>query len=168
MDLNKITKDELIHSAVIVLHELNTDSLILTKRSEHLRSHPGEISFPGGLWEEHDNNYYDTALRELNEELGVSRDRVTLIKELTPEPTLAGVIIHPWLGTIESINPYVLNTYEVTSLVVVPMEQVHQRKNYRKIRIERSGFQFITWEFIPKNDYIWGATARIMKQLIIE
>lgn len=168
MDLNKIADDKLIHSAVIVLHELNTDSLILTKRSEHLRSHPDEISFPGGLWERHDNTFYDTALRELHEELGISGERVTLIKALTPEPTLAGVIIHPWLGTIESIHPCVLNTHEVTALVVVPMEQVHQRKNYRKIKIERAGFQFITWEFIPNNDYIWGATARIMKQLIIE
>jgi 8-oxo-dGTP pyrophosphatase MutT (NUDIX family) len=167
MDLNKTSNDQSIHSAVMVLHELNSDSLILTKRSEQLRNHPGEISFPGGLWEKNDLSYYDTALRELHEELGVSGDRVTLIKELTPEPTLGGIIIHPWFGTIQSITPYTLNIPEVDSIVIVPIDLVYDRNNYREITIERSGFHFTTCEFIPKYQYIWGATARIMRQLII-
>ncbi len=167
MDLNNFSLDKLVHSAVIVLHELNSNSLILTKRSEHLRNHPGEISFPGGLWEQGDQSYYDTALRELHEELGVSCERVTLIKELAPELTLYGIVIHPWLSAIESINPYTLNIPEVTSLVVVPMEQVREQQNYRKIIIERSGLKFTTYEFIPNDEHIWGATARIMRQLII-
>ena len=60
-----------VHSAVLVLHELATDSLVLTKRSNKLRHHPGEICFPGGIWENQDENLYATALRELNEELGI-------------------------------------------------------------------------------------------------
>lgn len=167
MDLNKISEEMLIHSAVIVLHELNSNSLILTKRSEQLRSHPGQISFPGGLWEHNDRTYYDTALRELDEELGISGDRVTLIRELNPEPTLAGIIIHPWFCTIESINPCTLNTHEVASLIVVPIDLVHDRNNYRDITVKMSEFEITTCEFIPKYEYIWGATARIMKQLAI-
>ncbi|MBL7478815.1 NUDIX hydrolase [Legionella bononiensis] len=168
MDLNKFSKNETTHSAVIVLHELATDSLILTKRSEQLRNHPGEISFPGGLWEENDLNFSNTALRELHEELGIIKERVTLIKELKDERTLSGIIIHPWLGQIESIEPYVLNFDEVTGLITIPMSLVHSAANYQKITVERYGVQFTTCEFITNNDYIWGATARIMKQLVID
>lgn len=167
MDLNKIVENNLTHSAVLVLHDLYTDSLILTKRSEQLRNHPGEISFPGGLWEEQDQDYLNTALRELNEELGISANRVTLIKKLADERTLSGIIIHPWLAKINSIHPYSLNIHEVSSILSIPISQVYNSENYRDITIERLGVQFITCEFIWEKEYIWGATARIMKQLTI-
>ena len=102
MDLNKIK--HFVHSGVIVLYERSSDSIILTKRSEHLKHHPGEVCFPGGVWENGDANLYATALRELNEELGIEPSRVSLIKELTIERTLLGAIIHAWFASIESIN----------------------------------------------------------------
>ena len=105
MDLNKIKQWS--YAGVVILYEQSTDSLILTKRSIHLRKHPGEICFPGGVWEEGDDNYYYTALRELHEELGIDSSRVTLIKELAEERTLLGSVIHPWLTRIESIEPFI-------------------------------------------------------------
>ncbi|MDR3443013.1 MAG: CoA pyrophosphatase [Legionella sp.] len=165
MDLNEFENRPLIQAAVIVLYERASDSLILTKRSEHLRAHPGEISFSGGSWEEGDENLYATALRELNEEVGISVDRVTLIRELKTEQTLLGSIIHPWFASIESINPYHLNPDEVTRIIAVPMSLVQSARNYQDIFVERRGFRFKTCEFIFKDDWIWGATARIMRQL---
>lgn len=162
MALNKATA----YSSVIVLYERSTDSLILTQRSEHLRSHPGEICFPGGLWETGDLSFYDTALRELQEELGISSDRVTLIRELKTQKTLLGIVIHPWLASIESLNPYCLNTQEVTRIITVPMTLVQAKKNYKEIIIERENYRFKSWEFSLNGDVIWGATARIMRQLI--
>ena len=153
------------HSAVVVLHEISSDSLVLTKRNEQLRSHPGQISFPGGLCEEHDQSFYDTALRELYEELGISRDRVELVTELKVEKTLAGIMIHPWFSHIESIHPYQLNLKEVSSILLTPMNLVTDLDNYREITLVRDGIRFKSCEFIPDNGIIWGATARIMKQL---
>lgn len=161
-------KQELIkelHSAVVVLHELSTDSLILTKRSATLRHHSGEISFPGGHWEVGDENYSATALRELHEELGITASRVTLVKELDVENTLLGSIIHPWYATIDSVHPYFLNQVEVAALIIIPMLLVQDRHNYRNIVVERKGFRFKSCEFIPNEEQIWGATARIMQQL---
>ena len=167
MDLNNISEQRSVHSAVMVLHELCTDSLILTKRSNQLRQHPGEICFPGGVWEEQDDNFYTTALRELYEELGINADRVTLIKELQTERTLLGTIIHPWLASIESIRPYVQNSDEVTALILIPMSLVTNSKNYRDLMIEKGERRFISCEFIPNDELVWGATARIMKQLTV-
>jgi 8-oxo-dGTP pyrophosphatase MutT (NUDIX family) len=165
MELNKISGQKTIHSAIMALHELSTDSIILTKRSNNLRNYPGEICFPGGVWEMQDENLYATALRELYEELGIKANRITLIKELQTEQTLPGVIIHPWLASIESTNPYYLNPEEVTALIHIPRFMVINPHNYREIIIEKAGKCFKSCEFIPNDELIWGVTARIMKQL---
>lgn len=166
MDLNEFKEKLLTPAAVLVLHERSSDSLILTKRSEHLRAHPGEVCFPGGAWEEEDANLYVTALRELGEELGITADRITLIKELKIQKTLLGSIIHPWFASIESINPYQLNSDEVTRIITIPMHLVQSPENYKDIFVECNGYRFKSCEFIFKEDWVWGATARIMKQLI--
>ncbi len=163
MDLNKIK--HFVHSGVIVLYERSSDSIILTKRSEHLKHHPGEVCFPGGVWENGDANLYATALRELNEELGIEPSRVSLIKELTIERTLLGAIIHPWFASIESINPYHLNTLEVSVLIKLPLSHIQDPKNYQEITVDREGFKFKSLQFMGHSEFIWGATARIMWQL---
>ncbi len=163
MDLNNI--DQRVHAGVIVLQERSSEHLILTKRSEHLRNHPGEICFPGGVWEEGDETFYATALRELKEELGIDSSRVTLIKELDREQTVLGSVIYPWLVSIESINPFHINESEVSSIISVPMFLVQDPKNYQEITMERKGFKFKSCQFTGHPEFIWGATARIMKQL---
>ncbi|MGC1182867.1 NUDIX hydrolase [Legionella sp.] len=168
MDLNKLKEKSLIDSAVIVLYERSSDSLILTKRSEHLQAHPGEICFPGGTWEEGDYDLFATALRELHEELGITSDRVSLIKELKTQKTLLGTIIHPWLASIESIDPYYLNHEEVTDLICIPMSLVQLPQNYKDIIVRRGRFRFKSCEFVFKDNWVWGATAKIMKQLLIK
>ncbi|KTC93282.1 NUDIX hydrolase [Legionella cincinnatiensis] len=166
MASNELIRSSFKNSAVIVLYEQESDSLILTQRSDQLRTHPGEICFPGGRWEEGDENYYATALRELEEELGISSNRVTLIKELKTEKTLLGSIIHPWLAGIQSVHPYHLNTQEVVRLISIPMFLAQDAKNYRTFMIERNGRRYKTCEFTANKDWVWGATARIMMQLI--
>lgn len=166
MDLNNLNDKSPVHSAVMVLHDLSIDSLILTKRSENLRNHPGEICFPGGLKEKEDKDLYSTALRELNEELGIPAERVTLVRELEPEQTLLGTIIHPWFATIQSIYPYYLNIGEVSSLICINMSLVTRKENYKELNIEKNGHKFKSCHFIYHEEYVWGATARIMQQLI--
>ncbi len=153
-------------SAVIVLHEQATDSLILTERAAHLRDHPGEICFTGGRWELGDKDLSDTALRELYEELGVTRDRIQLIKKLDIEETLNGSIIHPWFATISVLRPYTLNSDEVTQVLMLPMKTVNKITNYNDIVVSRSSIQITTCQFTASQYFIWGATARIMKQLV--
>ncbi|KGP62752.1 DNA mismatch repair protein MutT [Legionella norrlandica] len=165
MESNNITRITSAHSSVIVLHDLSEDSLILTKRSEKLRNHPGEVCFPGGFHEAKDQNLYSTALRELNEELGITADRIRLIKKLKVERTLGGLIIHPWLASIETVVPYTMNFQEVSALISVPMLLVKNLQNYKKMVIEKKGLCFVTCQFIASKELIWGATARIMKQL---
>ncbi|WP_131783044.1 NUDIX hydrolase [Legionella gresilensis] len=152
------------NAAVLVLHERVTNSIILTERSSQLKNHPGEICFPGGLWEEEDKTLFATALRELQEELGITAERVTLLKSLTPEQTLTGYLIYPWLASIETIEPYVLSE-EVTDVLRVPIDKVCNIDHYQKIEVERRGFKFMSYQFTAETRFVWGATARIMMQL---
>lgn len=96
-----------LESAVIVLLEQATRSLVLTQRSANLRDHPGEVCFPGGRWQPGDSDFYATALRELEEELGIEASRVIPIQELQLEQTHNGSTIHPWLASIATLEPYV-------------------------------------------------------------
>lgn len=152
-------------SAVIVLIEETSDSLILTQRSLNLRDHPGEICFPGGRWQEGDATFWDTALRELQEELGVDATRVQLIKELQREQTHNGSVIYPWLASITTIEPCIPSVHEVAMVFMLPMCKVKVLANYRDSVIERYGMAVKTCQFTASDYFIWGATARIMRQL---
>lgn len=167
MDLDEFSTGIQAHSAVLVLHDLSADSLILTKRSEQLRHHPGEICFPGGVWEIGDDNLYSTALREVYEELGIPANRITLIKELQVERTLLGTVIHPWLASIQSIKPNQLNIHEVDRLISIPMSLVENPQNYKELVVEKYGLHIKSCKFIANEELVWGATARIMKQLTV-
>lgn len=163
MDYKNLTPQ---NAAVVVLHELSSDSLVLTQRSKTLRAHPGEICFPGGRWQVGDKSLYDTALRELREELGVLSSRIKLQKSLRPEQTLTGFIIHPWFASIDQLSPYQADENEVDEVFFLPFNEVVKKSNYQEIQISRSGFTITTYQFIASGHYVWGATARIMMQMI--
>jgi len=155
-------------SAVIVLIDKLTDSIVLTQRSAHLRNHPGQVCFPGGHWQIGDTDFSATALRELHEELGIEARRIRLIRKLTLAHTVTGTIIHPWLATILSLHPYTPNPLEVADVFAVPMKDVLTRSNYKDVAIEQNGVQITSLQFIASKHLVWGATARIMKQLCEE
>lgn len=153
-------------SAVIVLHELASDSLILTQRSASLKNHPGEICFPGGQWQKGDEDFYATALRELQEELGIVPGRVHLQGAMKTERTLTGYIIYPWLASIENLLPYQANEAEVMEVFKLPMNEVVELANYEEIVVNRLGLNIKSYQYKASGHFVWGATARIMMQLV--
>ncbi len=153
-------------SAVVVLHEKATDSLILTQRSMHLSSHPGDICFPGGYWQVGDTSLWETALRELREELGIAPNRVELLKKLQPEQTLSGCVIYPWFASINTLIPYSANVREVAAVLTIPMPDVLSSANYKDIVLNREGEMISSAQFTACDYFVWGATVRIMKQLL--
>ncbi|QRN03708.1 NUDIX domain-containing protein [Legionella sp. MW5194] len=155
-----------LDSAVMVLIEESSQSLILTQRSQQLKNHPGEICFPGGRWQAGDSDLYHTALRELWEELGIDAGRVYSERPLTMERTLTGFIIHPWLARIKTLTPCRLDNQEVAEVFRTPLSQVCKKANYQFIPVEREGLVFESCRYLGEPDrFVWGATARIMMQL---
>jgi len=158
-------RDNFQVASVIVLLETSTNSIILTKRTNQLPHHAGEICFPGGRFQDEDSTLLNTGLRELEEELGIQRERLQNIKSLSPEITLTGFQIYPWFASIATINPYKLQREEVDEIIQIDVNLALKRNNYQSILVPRNGYTIKTLKFSYKEHIIWGATARIMRQL---
>ncbi len=138
---------------------------VFTKRRHDLRSHPGEISFPGGRQDEGDADLPATALRETHEEVGLPPVAVELIGALQPTPTLVtNYGIYPFVGLIEPGFEWIAQASEVAEVLELPLEAV--RDGYARRRVVRRGVAFRTDTYQVGDHLIWGATARIVGDLL--
>ena len=139
--------------------------LVLTRRRAEMRRHAGEISFPGGRHDPQDAHLSDTALREAEEEIGLPRSQVTLLGELPPTSTFAtGYLIHPFIGLIPAGQLWRLSPREVDAVIELPVQRL--RESRTRTRLERRGFTFETDAYVVDEHLIWGATARIIENLL--
>ena len=139
--------------------------LLFTQRSMEVRDHKGQISFPGGRWEESDVDLRRTALRETEEELGIAPSSVEILGELGQLVTPTGYHITPYVGIIPHPYAYQLNPTEIAGIIEVPLEHLLEPQN---LRLERGEF-FNSLTEMPyfqfKQHVIWGATGRITREL---
>jgi 8-oxo-dGTP pyrophosphatase MutT (NUDIX family) len=138
---------------------------VFTKRREDLRRHAGEISFPGGRREEGESDLLATALREAEEEIGLLPATVEVAGALQPTPTIAtGYSIYPFVGLIEPGTTWTLSAREVAEVLELSLRQL--RDGYRRQRLVRRGLPIRTDTYVVGEQLIWGATARILADLI--
>ena len=140
-------------------------TVLLTQRTAHLRSHAGQISFPGGKTEPHDESAEDTALRESEEEIGLPRDQVEVIGRLGKRTTGTGFHVTPVVGLIEPTVELVPDPGEVETIFEVPLPYLLDPGNHK---IETRLIKGLERQFyvIPYNGYyIWGLTARLLVAL---
>jgi 8-oxo-dGTP pyrophosphatase MutT (NUDIX family) len=138
---------------------------VLTRRRGDLRRHAGEISFPGGRRDPEDANLRETALREAEEEIGLPRAEVRLLGELPSTSTfVTGYVIHPYVGLIPAGLAWQVSEREVDAVLELPLRVL--RESRTRTRIERRGISFETDAYIVEEHLIWGATARIVENLL--
>ena len=137
---------------------------VFTKRREDLRRHAGEISFPGGRYDEGEPSLQATALREAEEEIGLPRDAVEIVGALQPTPTIAtGYAIYPFVGLIEPGREWTLSAREVAEVLELSLAAL--RDGYVRQRLVRRGLPIRTDTYVVDDRLIWGATARILSDL---
>ncbi|HEY7831859.1 MAG TPA: CoA pyrophosphatase [Solirubrobacteraceae bacterium] len=140
---------------------------VFTKRSTGLRRHAGEISFPGGRRDPEDADLSDTALREAQEEIGLARGEVRLLGQLEPTPTwVTNYVIHPFVGLIPAGRVWELSPQEVDAVLELPLRAL--REGRTRTRMERRGIEFETDAYVVDEHLIWGATARILENLLAQ
>jgi len=140
---------------------------VFTRRRDDLRRHAGEISFPGGRQdiEEGEEDLRDTALREAEEEIGLPREAVDIVGALTPTPTIAtNYAVYPFVGMIEPGHRWKPSAAEVAEVLELSVPDL--RAGYQRKRLIRRGVPFRTDVFEVGDDLIWGATARILSDLL--
>jgi 8-oxo-dGTP pyrophosphatase MutT (NUDIX family) len=137
---------------------------VFTKRHDDLRRHAGEISFPGGRYEEGEPDLRTTALREAQEEIGLPSDAVEIVGALQPTPTIAtGYAVYPFVGLIEAGHTWTPSASEVAAVLELPLEEL--LAGYARRRLVRRGVAIRTDTYVVGENLIWGATARILADL---
>ncbi len=138
---------------------------VFTERHHQLPRHAGEISFPGGRRDPEDSDLVATALRETHEELGLPVDAVEVIGALEPTPTVvSGYAIYPFVGLVPSGFRWIPNHSEVEAVIDLPLPAVVA--GYERRRILRRGVAIHTDAYVVDGHMIWGATARIVSDLL--
>jgi 8-oxo-dGTP pyrophosphatase MutT (NUDIX family) len=137
---------------------------VFTRRRDDMRRHPGEISFPGGRYDEGEPDLRATALREANEEIGLPSDAVEIVGALQPTPTIAtGYAVYPFVGLIEAGRTWTPSANEVAEVLELPLGEL--LAGYARRRLVRRGVAIRTDTYVIGENLIWGATARILTDL---
>jgi 8-oxo-dGTP pyrophosphatase MutT (NUDIX family) len=154
-------------SAVLVPLYLDAGGVVhavFTRRRDDLRRHAGEISFPGGR-REPGETLLQAALREAHEEIGLPPDDVDVVGALKPVGTfVTNYAIYPFVGVIEPGTEWVPQAREVAEVLELPLEEVRAAHGER--RLVRKGIPFRTDTYEVGDAMIWGATARIVADLL--
>lgn len=163
---NDSTKSSNLRCAAVLIplffNKENKLEVIFTRRAEHLKHHPGQISFPGGGFEKNDNDLSKTAIRETYEEIGIQAEKIELIGRLPQQETISQYNITPFVGVVDSNYQLAIDSNEVAEVFTVPFDFVTDLTNHKKQTESFNGKQFSFYVIQYKHYNIWGATARIL------
>lgn len=156
------------HAAVLLaLTDQPDPEVILTLRSEHLSTHSGEVSLPGGRWEPGDASLEFTALRETEEEIGVSPEDVRVLGPLWSRTTRWHVPVTPWVGIVSPDVQLTPNPGELDAIFRVPLSFLLEDPRIRtdRITIDKRAIYLPAYQF---EEYeIWGFTAGILTEFMV-
>jgi 8-oxo-dGTP pyrophosphatase MutT (NUDIX family) len=156
-------------AVLLPLFQSGTDyHLVFTKRTDTLKHHKGQISFPGGSFEPADGNLLTTALRESYEEVGIQPDQVSILGRLDDLATFStNFTISPFVGFIPYPYPFRPNPLEVALVFDVPLSILADPTVGRSyVRGRDDGETIVDYEFHIDGHVIWGATARLVRHLL--
>jgi 8-oxo-dGTP pyrophosphatase MutT (NUDIX family) len=163
-----IERPSFAHAAVLVpLFKKGEDCHILfTKRTDQVKYHKGEISFPGGVYDKGDPDLERTALREAFEEIGLKGNDVQIIGVLDDIVTVTEFIVTPIVGLFPYSYPFKVSEVEIEELIEVPLSYLLDEECFGERVIVRGDRKEVVYSYQYGNHIIWGATARILKQFL--
>ncbi|MFH0989270.1 MAG: CoA pyrophosphatase [bacterium] len=142
--------------------------LLLTKRTEDVEHHKGQISFPGGTQDDEDSDSIATALREAEEEVGLLRNQVCVLGVLDDYATPTGFVITPVVGYVETLPALQMNEQEVAELIEVPLAAFQGMGKETVRRMERNGVVRDVYFYYYQGHEIWGVTAAMIRLFLDE
>jgi len=141
--------------------------LLFIQRTERVKYHKGQISFPGGAYEKKDGTILNAALREAEEEIGLARQDVQLLGELDDALTAtSNYVISPFVGLIPYPYNFKPDKWETEELLEVPIADLLDKNCFSEGMTEQNGQQVETYFYRFGSRTIWGATAKILKQFL--
>jgi 8-oxo-dGTP pyrophosphatase MutT (NUDIX family) len=161
-------KDRLSRHAAVLIPMFKEDDdyrVLFTKRTSTVEAHKGQISFPGGRVDERDGSLLETALREAYEEIGLhSRDVMILGRTDDMRTVASNYIVHPFVGFIPHPYSFKISMDEVAKLISVPLKIFLDSSSTIPVNYQGTTYRSLTYSY--EGEVIWGATARIMQNLV--
>ncbi len=143
-------------------HGLN---VIFTRRAKHLKHHPGQISFPGGKYEDDDINLAHTALRETHEEIGIKNQQISIFGQMPELVTISRFSVTPFLGFVDNAYVATIDRNEVDEVFEVPARIVFDRSQLHSHQFKFGEHTHRVFGLSYQNHFIWGMTAQIIQAL---
>jgi 8-oxo-dGTP pyrophosphatase MutT (NUDIX family) len=140
-------------------------TVLLTRRTDHLANHAGQVSFPGGRIEKSDNDPAQAALRETEEEIGLGRAHIDLIGRLDDYVTGTGFRVVPVVGLVRPPFALAPDPFEVAEAFEVPLAFILDPANHQRCSRTDKGRERHFYAMPYERHYIWGATAGILVNL---
>lgn len=150
----------------IVFHGAADPTVLLTKRTAHLKSHAGQIAFPGGRRDPGDVDAVATALRETLEETGIPGEHVEILGHLDRYMTRTGYAVTPVVGALRGPLSTVPEPEEVAEIFEVPLAHFMDRANHQRHSRDLNGVRRYFYAMPYQDYYIWGATAGMLRNLV--
>jgi 8-oxo-dGTP pyrophosphatase MutT (NUDIX family) len=138
-------------------------SLVLTRRTAHLRDHPGQVSFPGGRLEPGDEGPIATAVRETVEEIGVEARHIDVVGFLPPHAVITGFVVNPVVGFLDTAARFHPDSHEVAEVFEVPLDFFRDPATVQVGRREVRGLSLTVYTWHYEGRQIWGATAQMIR-----
>jgi len=149
-----------------IIQERDRYEILFTKRSEHLGTHPGQMSFPGGGREPDDGDLQATALREANEEIGLRAAETEIVGAVDDKLTVTNYLVRPFVGLIPD-REYTRDEYEVAEIVRLGVADLIDTSNYESEYREHPEYGPLRIHYFHVDDYtVWGATGEMLAQLL--
>jgi 8-oxo-dGTP pyrophosphatase MutT (NUDIX family) len=160
----ELVSDDLKRSAVMVLfmNKNNSPHILMTKRSYKVKTHKGQISFPGGGYESEDKDIIETAYRETFEEVGVPKSEINYIGKFDDYVSIYGYHISCFVGSIDYPFNYDFSSDEIDDYVEAPLDIFINLKYDKTSKYEHEGKEYTILYYYYEHQEIWGLTARIM------
>ncbi|MEQ9736587.1 MAG: CoA pyrophosphatase [Algiphilus sp.] len=147
---------------VPILRRAQGHQVLFTRRADHLRAHRGQVSFPGGRYEAADQQLVNTALRETEEEIGLSRAHVEVIGCLDDYPTITRYLVTPVVAIIDTPPDLYADDGEVAEIFEIPLAHLLQRDSYQRRFFKREGLRVPFFQIEYGGHVVWGATAGML------
>jgi len=163
-----IPADDLLRPAAVLIGLVDRgqgSAVILTRRTEALSQHPGQVAFPGGRRDEGDTTLVATALRESAEEISLLGEHVTPLGYIDPLPTFTGFLVFPVVARVSAAHLSVADPREVAAVFEVPLDYLLDPDNVLIESALLQGRARRTWRFDYAGQRIWGATAAMLLNL---
>ncbi|WP_117234648.1 CoA pyrophosphatase [Vibrio maerlii] len=163
--LKKTPTDAMRQAAVLIalVERPNGLQVIFTKRASHLRHHPGQISFPGGKFEQTDGSLAYTAIREAEEEVGIPSSMIEVVGQLPTLPTISQFLVTPIIAFVNPDYQPVIDANEVELLFEAPAEFVFNKQNLFSQQFEINEHIHRIFAIPYQEHFIWGVTGQIIE-----